>query len=131
MRYIFRGKRKEDGVWVYGDLEHNGDIDMRIQGFIVISDTVGQFTGMKDGKDNHIFENDIVQIKCGEGKKEKKNYLVVYVEVDACYYLSESEDWNPCDIRSMPLGRQNTYYIKKIGNIHDNSELLSKNQACA
>jgi uncharacterized phage protein (TIGR01671 family) len=92
--------------------------------FEVIPETVGEFTGMRDGKDKKIYEGDILH-----EKSEKKNYLVVYCNVDACFYLVESINWNPVQARSRPLGRRNTYYIKVIGNIHDNPELLEGEKA--
>jgi uncharacterized phage protein (TIGR01671 family) len=122
----FRGKRKDNGKWKKGDLIRYGLDTFIAEGpnydicpDEVIPKTVGRYTGMKDGKDNKIFEGDIIQ-----DKSEKKNYLVVYCSVDACFCLVESIDWNPVQARSRPLGRRNDYYIKVIGSIHDNPDLL-------
>jgi len=59
MREIkFRGKAKDTGKWIYGDLIHkHGQVFIRsynkngIQVISVIPETVGQFTGFYDIKD--------------------------------------------------------------------------------
>lgn len=69
---LFRGKRVDNGEWVEGHLleykkqEHrcyivtNFDTD-RWEYFEVIPETVGQYIGLVDKKDNKIFEGDIAR----------------------------------------------------------------------
>lgn len=67
MRQIeFRGKRKADGKWVYGNLiqTYNAFGISQIFGrgkWLVDPDTVGQWIGKYDVNKNKIFEHDIVR----------------------------------------------------------------------
>ena len=63
---LFRGKRKDTGEWVYWN-EYGEytepyctwhDSRSNIHELDVITETVGQFTGLKDKKGNRIFEGD-------------------------------------------------------------------------
>ena len=123
-RYIFRGKRKDNGEWAYGNLiqrkiwsseiyvirvEDNG-FDA-YEEYEVIPETVGQCTGLKDKNGKWIFENDIVTMPAYRGGRTKS---VVYFKngkfaVDGSNYAFK--DICPKN-------------MEVIGNIYDNKELL-------
>ena len=133
--YEFRGKDITSGEWVFGyywvsTAPQDGNKRHHIiqaDGlmFDVVPESVGMFTGMKAKDGGKIFEGDFVLY----GIHEKKKYLVVYLEVDAGFFLSEKTDWNPCDTRANPLGGKNNYYLKIIGNLTDSPNLLEEANA--
>ncbi len=133
---LFRGKRVDDGKWVFGDLEHNGkNVPKWVNGNEIVPESVGQFTGLTDKNGNKIFEGDILRgfaypFRNGEGKhnyyaevvwfknspafglvihKNPKSNVVGISEGN-CEYM---EDWV-------------TFLWEVIGNIYDNPELLGE-----
>ncbi|EIV7780824.1 hypothetical protein L1671_002871 [Listeria monocytogenes] len=129
MREIeFRGKRIDNGEWVYGNLmqfedsatfifadERKGASTLTYAHFIINNmhaideKTLGQYTGLKDKNGKKIFEGDI----CWEEHNEC--YGVVKFEEGKFLYVWENiaEDlWEVADS------------IEIYGNIHENLELL-------
>ncbi|WP_281196735.1 YopX family protein [Alistipes communis] len=120
MREIkFRGKRLDNGVWVEGSLLQDDYgvcmivefVDHHEQWHEVDPDTVGQYTGMKDKNGEEICEGDIVEWENMMGTKMCS--VIAYRGRGFCFvdaHNKPEEIW--------------CYVFKKIGNIHDNPEML-------
>lgn len=103
-----------DGVYSIIPKETSDDVVIR-PSVRVITETIGQFTGLTDKNGKKIFEGDMV-LWDGEYKYE------VYYDVDYCGFfirgfINERYEQGP-------LGLLSSDYMDIIGNIHDNPELV-------
>lgn len=137
---LFRGKRKDNDGWLWGDLLQDRDLGTcLIEGFDyytdedglqrdyfqheVIPETVGQYTGLTDKNGNKIFEGDVLEIyqsKVGKykavvcwGNEWEKNAFVLSYRGTAWDYLKVLND---------PF--KHIKYYEVMGNIYDNPKLL-------
>lgn len=140
MREIkFRGKDKKN--WHYGDLiqeiRHNDNklFDGTVvhiknleykngeyigNTFPVNSETIGQYTGLKDKNGTEIYEGDIFEVI--DSHEERFIVWVEYSEKYAEFVIRHSSN---IVIDNEPLGDTNTEEtVIILGNIHDNPELL-------
>ena len=123
---LFRGARVCDGHFVNGSLvEVNGECDSNesvphivisygpdtFDWFDIDPETVGQYTGIDDREGEKIFEGDIFKIGA------ENNIYTVRFDY-GCFLAYED------DVQVGILAELSTMFIKKIGNIHDNKELL-------
>jgi uncharacterized phage protein (TIGR01671 family) len=141
---LFRGKRTDNGEWVYGScLPHDGCAYIMppirntgitiIEMFIrVIPETVGQYTGLRDsGWTKVIFEGDIVRhghtVKYADGKTSDfyNNAVVEYSESNGCYIITIPGEPHFNRLTKNMVKENN---ITVIGNIHDNPELLKEDK---
>lgn len=117
---IFRGKRTDNGKWVYGDLYHRkicGAISPTIHtmdytGGSVIPTTIGQYTGLKDKNGTRIFEGDIINFT-------NVDYPDCEIIFDNGSFVCNEigEDNIVCELHLRLVS-------EVIGNVHDNPELL-------
>ena len=119
---LFRGKRIDNGKWVYGDYWHLPEknfycISDKEFNRKVTSETVGQYTGLTDKNGKKIFEWDIVKTKFGRICKVIFFQSPCYCGID----LIPLEDKHKCPDKFDLYLSDN---LEVIGNIHDNPELL-------
>lgn len=132
MREIkFRGKGKDTGDWVYGDLRHQkvGDF-YEIDGWTVNTDTIGQFTGLHDKNGKEIYEGDIVATKLND-----KIITVGDIQFHCGVFGAE---WRYAKKDKTMVGSWGQRHnlrrldddiienIEVIGNIYDNPELIKE-----
>ena len=124
MREIkFRGKRIDNGEWVYGDLLtkyiHHKGMTIVENGCIyheVDPETVGQYIGEKDIVGREIYEGDIALpgSTTAFGHKICPAYVTFRVATFGLYFVDEDDFDNCISWDGGPM----------FGNIHDNPELL-------
>lgn len=134
-RYIFRGKRKDNGKWREGYLyiTHNNEyeigkydeeVNIERMTYIVIPETVGQCTGLEDKNGKLIFEGDIMISPIGRK-------AIVSFGTYKPWSTSDSDDFESWKLSVVGmnnaecgLGKRCVGFMEVIGNIHDNPELL-------
>lgn len=143
-RYIFRGKRVDNGEWVTGyyvfqrkrsgifgqkiselDFDRHLIIDLRGNSHEVIPETVVRCTGLKDKYGKPIFEGDIVESRASENQEDWKRWVVQFTDGSFCFER-EIPRKRKYKYEQNLLGIDNIelYGLTVIGNIHDDKELL-------
>ena len=125
-RYIFRGKRKDNGEWIEGYYVCNGEHCYIFSGklgiinkifdwerYEVIPETVEQCSGVPEKNGKLIFEGDIVKGHWG-------TLFTIFYDEARLQLMTRSQ---------LGIERDIDYYqgyndIEVIGNIYDNPELL-------
>lgn len=128
---LFRGKRLDNGEWVYGYLIAPGfaserkyigylfsDDDHDIDVVEVDHETVGQYTGLKDQEGRKIFEGDIAEFVAYGFYYQG---VVTVIDSNSCILCGEKAA--PFLDHALEHHR-----ISIVGNIHDNPELLEVKQ---
>ena len=130
---LFRGKRTDNGEWVEGDVlqtrYHSGHIEYQIMpqtpvssAYPVLSETVGQYTGLTDRNGKKIFEGDICRLKRFNDVHVGKIVFNVKTASFIMWYQSIVGAYGEKATQKMLLSVCDD--IEVIGNIHDNPELL-------
>lgn len=135
---LFRGKRKDNDELVYGYYEFYNDghyINVQtdrvnsggypIREFIeVIPETVGEFTGLYNGGEQRIFEDDIVKFD-GELYRVRREDETPGGYWASTAYILQHIGWNDYISFVDTIDDYcNEICVEIIGNIHDNPELL-------
>lgn len=139
---LFRGKRIDNGEWVYGDLlsatliskpriiwlEQISEDDFKEENHEVDPAIVGQFTGLTDKNGKEIWEGDICRImmrkKYGHQEDKLSNpigfveYTRINVRDDSLYAF------DTFNINGRSIQYLLSMELEVIGNIHDNPELI-------
>jgi len=139
MREIkFRGKRVDNGEWVYGYyfegftgipyilVLHDHILGMT-EFYEVDPSTVGQYTGLKDKNGRKIYKGDIVKTHYKNAQKADFVEQVVFENGKFCALkeIREGKMWSPLpDGIAHILKEVYMSECEVIGNIHDNPELL-------
>lgn len=134
--YKFRGKQHKTGEWLVGDLIHfrhdvmilpldadwfdfvprkNNPFRLPSDRFVVDPETVGQFTGLQDEDGHDIYEGDII-------KDGVLFHQILWIDEASAFSRCNLKD---ADIRTR-ISRDSARYVKVIGNIHDDKNLLEK-----
>ena len=148
---IFRGKRLDNGEWVYGSLfvgfkksyicteaiaMYNFDGALCLGGFVEVDpSTIGQYTGLKDKNGKKIFEGDIIKSDNGRHSAISVVKFGEYYPKMFCAMLAI------CCPGTQHLNANGFYlesnkhedmilfksrYLEVIGNVNDNPELLKE-----
>lgn len=135
--YLFRGKRKDNGEWVYGYYfltplsdEATGSkpedgwyfltgktrhcISKNHCVYEVIPETIGQYTGLKDRNGKEIYEGDVF--------KDFRGWVAVVEWEKEGRFLGFTKDRKLSYINREPVA------VKVIGNAYDNPELIGGEQ---
>jgi len=135
MEYKYRGKRKKNDEWIYGDLwqpvRDNRKVAFILQQdnkYEVHPDSVGMWTGLKDIEDTEIYEKDIIKLTYGIPPISDK-LLIEYAQNEYVNEVSVSGWWmrnirkNGCSSSLCSIYQGD---ITIIGNTTDNPELLKE-----
>lgn len=121
---LFRGKRTDNGEWIYGSLYRYGETSMSITYLDkenidhendVIPGTVGVFTGLRALNYERIFEGDILRSLAGK-------YILVTDSGCGDWTFIDIQDDRICDWLNVRM----LSCCRIIDNIHDNPDFADK-----
>lgn len=133
---LFRGKRTDNGEWIYGDLRQDKDLETAYIGgwdyytadyaiqrepfeYPVYPETVGQYTGLTDKNGTRIFEGDVMEFTAyGE---HYKGVVYIYKGNFGIFCKPPSAHCEASPFLDDAIEKHNAVVI---GNVHDNPDLL-------
>ena len=124
----FRGKLVDDNDWEFGDLRQKegklyifpqGELTFKHFAYEAYPNTVGQYTGLKDKNGVEIYEGDIVVLR---------NFGTVFVwyNTNRCSFEFREYVSDGGFVDSLKDFNIDLYEV--VGNIHDNPELINKEE---
>lgn len=124
---LFRGKRVDDGKWVYGycyELEKDRMMIsscIRCEAYAVNPETIGQFTRLTDKNGKKIFEGDVVKCIDDYTGEYDEEFLgaVKFLNGSFCFV------WNNGYIEPL-FSVNDDDDIIVVDNVHDNPELIKE-----
>ena len=141
---LFRGKRKDNGEWVYGSLIVLPDKTMiaacsgnentlgvfTYKTNLVDPATVGQYTGLKDKNGKEIYEGDVMQTyfsfapgDAGYGVSQRP-FVVKWEQGRTAFRAFKPKTNSRHILDTVDFFEMQSKIYEVIGNIHDNPELL-------
>ncbi len=128
--YEFRGKRLDNGKWIYGSLGTINNLswisEVKENRFVpcrVSQRTVGQFTGILDEDQHRIYEGDIIKIVEEYDDENVYTSIGVVCFVEGIYELQDKNGKHFAYL-GWTMHNEDIIKLEVIGNIHDNPELL-------
>lgn len=133
----FRGKSKDNGEWVYGDLCTQHAVltaligvwdseSMTCNWHPVLPETVGQYTGLKDKNGKEVYQDDVVKTWVPTTIQEWRHEVALRVVFKNGCFCAEN------DRRSIPLhdiccsNPLNEFFeCEIIGNAYENADLIA------
>ena len=130
---MFRGKRTDNCEWAYGapTKDNHGEMVMVKSTFecdeyncrganclYVDENTVGQYTGLTDKNGKRIFEGDILRL----AYHPEEDVIIEWH--DGRFKFRKRNKPKDYGYESLCCVQNTVDYLKVIGNIHDNPELL-------
>lgn len=136
--HLYRGKRVDNGDWVYGNLvetreEYSNDIVYAIiektaehrycgeyadSGWHkVFPETISEYIGRTDDSGNKIFEGDIL-----DDRDNEPHYVIVFD--NGCFKVPSISEYKKEDFYTETADEFCFSVANVIGNIYDNTELL-------
>ena len=124
---LFRAKRKSNGKWIEGYIYkqivnlndeyyiRRGDTD-----YLVVPETVGQFTNMTDCINNLLFEGDLVKAFDDKKCEFDQSYIGIVKFVGGAFGV----EWHAKNFQTFMPFRDIESNIMLVGNIFDNPEML-------